>query len=82
MKYYTKEWYALMQKVNMTACYEPIPDKNYTDQDILKLYEQKLRAEIEIEHIAYDTPPSMPLEELLGDEYIRFGKFSLKIPNR
>ncbi|HHU53186.1 MAG TPA: DUF4085 family protein [Clostridiaceae bacterium] len=68
MKYYTKEWYALMQKVNMTACYEPIPDKNYTDQDILKLYEQKLRAEIEIEHIAYDTPPSMPLEELLGDE--------------
>ncbi len=68
MKYYTKEWYDLMQKIDVSACYESIPDKIYTDQDIQILYDHKLREEIEIERLAYDTPPSLSFEELFEDD--------------
>ncbi|MGI6617998.1 MAG: DUF4085 family protein [Saccharofermentanales bacterium] len=68
MKYYTKEWYALMQKINVTDCYEPIPDKVYTDRDIRILYDQQLKAEIENDRLAYDTPPCLSPEDLFGDE--------------
>ena len=34
MKYYTKEWYELMQKQNYTLGIRKVPDKFYTNEEI------------------------------------------------
>ena len=59
MKYYTKEWYALMQKQHYTSGLAVIPDKEYTDAEIRAFFEQDLQAEIENDRNIHDMPPSM-----------------------
>ena len=42
MKFYTKEWYELMQCQNYTSGLKKIPDKVYTDDDIQAFYDKDL----------------------------------------
>lgn len=46
MKFYTKEWYDLMQKTDYTTGLKAIPDKDYTDKEIRAFYESDLKKEI------------------------------------
>jgi len=41
MKYYTKEWYKLLQRIDYIEYIQMIPDKDYTDMDINALYKEK-----------------------------------------
>ena len=36
MKYYTKEWYHLMQNLNYVTDMKSVPDQEYTEEDIRK----------------------------------------------
>ena len=66
MKYYTKEWYNLMQCMDYTCGMKCIPDKEYTDADIKALYDKKLKKEIAKNRKMYNTPVPMEwLYELL-----------------
>ena len=47
MKYYTKEWYDLMQRMHFTSGMTVVADRDYTDAEIRALYEQDLEKEIE-----------------------------------
>ena len=58
MRYYTKEWYDLMQRQNYTNCLKAIPDKCYSDQEIQAFYTEDLELEIACARRCYDTPPS------------------------
>ena len=44
MKYYTKEWYELMQRQHYTSGLHKIPDKTYFDQEIQAFYDADLAA--------------------------------------
>ena len=57
MKYFTKDWYKLMQNMHYTEGFEPIEAEEFTDEDIKKLYEQKLGEWIETEKEAYEEKP-------------------------
>ncbi len=59
MKYYTKQWQQLFEYLGTIDMYEPIIDKEYTDQEIADLYEDMMDKYIEEERIAYDEPPTM-----------------------
>ena len=71
MRYYTKEWYALMQKSDITTGLAKVPDGKYTKKDIDKLFEKKFRKELRAEKKAYDTPPDLSylLDVLEGEEF-------------
>lgn len=72
MKYYTKEWYALMQKQHYTSGLMVIPDKEYTDKEIKVFFDHDLQVEIENDRRIHDTPPSIDwAEELLALEHFR-----------
>lgn len=68
MKYFTKEWYGLMQEIDYTTGYQPIEDKEYSDQEIDDLYKQALAKEIQMEESAYNSPPINMWASLLEDE--------------
>ncbi|MBQ4563092.1 MAG: DUF4085 family protein [Lachnospiraceae bacterium] len=57
MKYFTKEWYDLMQRQFSTSGLRRIPDKPYSDGEIKQFYHQQLQEEIERDRKIYDTPP-------------------------
>lgn len=57
MKYFTKEWYNLMQRLHYTLCMRAIADKDYTDADIEALYKRKLAASIRHDRKEYNNPP-------------------------
>ena len=57
MKFYTKEWYELMQRQNYTSGVKKIPDKVYTDEDIQAFYDKDLKAEIARDRKIHNTPP-------------------------
>lgn len=57
MKYFTKEWYKLMQCLDYTICMKPIADKEYSDEEIAALYDKKLKAEIARDRRQYNEPP-------------------------
>lgn len=57
MKFYTKEWYALMQSQNYTSGLKKIPDKEYTDKDIQAFYDKDLKAESARDRRIHNTPP-------------------------
>lgn len=67
MKYYTKEWYELMQKQDYTSGLQKIPDKIYTDQEIQAFYDADLITEVMNDKEIYDTPPNYDLYESLLD---------------
>ncbi|MDE7164314.1 MAG: DUF4085 domain-containing protein [Clostridiales bacterium] len=58
MKYFTKEWYNLMQQLHYTLCMRSVADKDYTDAEIEALYKRKLAASIKHDRLAYNEPPS------------------------
>lgn len=59
MKYLTKEWYNLMQRLHYTMCMRSIADKDYTDAEIETLYKRKLAASIRHARKEYNDPPHM-----------------------
>ena len=69
MKYFTKEWYDLMQRMNYTCGMKCIPDKEYTDAEIKALYDKKLKKEIAHNRKLHNTPVNMEyLYDLLEPE--------------
>ena len=65
MKYYTKEWYELMQRQHYTSGLHKIPDKTYSDQEIQAFYDADLAAEVAHDEMLYNTPPNYDLYESL-----------------
>lgn len=57
MKYFTKEWYDLMQSFHASSLYEPIPDRPYSDEEIQNMIEERLKQELEEDREGFDTPP-------------------------
>ena len=57
MKFYTKEWYELMQRMNYTTGMKKIPDKVYSDKDIQAFYDKDLKAEVARDRRIHNTPP-------------------------
>ena len=62
MRFYTKAWYRLCAEVDDTDLFEAIPDKDYTQEDILALHEQLKEAYVEEARRIYDLPPEPPLD--------------------
>ena len=72
MKFYTKEWYELMQRQNYTSGLKKIPDKVYTDEDIQEFYDKDLKAEVARDRRIHNTPPGpydWEYELLLPDRF-------------
>ena len=63
MRYHTKEYYTLMMAQGAADLYEPIIDKEYTDEDIEDLYQQAMDRYIEEEREDYDAPPVLILDD-------------------
>lgn len=57
MRFYTKEWYELMQRQDYTLCMRQIPDKEYSTKEIRAFFEKKLKSEIARDRREYNTPP-------------------------
>lgn len=57
MKYYTKEWYDLMQKLDYTCGMKKIPDKEYSTEEIKVLYDRDLKKEVASSRRMHNTPP-------------------------
>ncbi|MBR4861350.1 MAG: DUF4085 family protein [Firmicutes bacterium] len=47
MKYYTKDWYQLMQGLHYVSGMKVVPDKEYTDEEIQTFYDADLAEELE-----------------------------------
>ena len=72
MRYYTKEWYDLMQRSGQTEGLRKVPDKKYTKKEIEALYEKSLKRDLAAEKKAYDTPPDLSyLLDILDDNGFR-----------
>jgi len=56
MRYYTKEWYDLMQRQNYTCGLKKIPDKVYSDQETHAFSDRDLQAEIEHDRRIHTAP--------------------------
>ena len=67
MKYFTKEWYALMQTLDYTSGLKKIPDKVYTDDEIKVFFDHDLAAEIRHDRKLYNTAPETGIYEDLLD---------------
>ena len=63
MRYYTKEWYTLMQEIGTVDLFEPVLDKEYTDEEIEELYQDMMEKHVQEEHDLYDEPPFVITEE-------------------
>ena len=57
MKYFTKEWYGLVTRMDYTSGLKVIPDKIYSDKEIQTFYDSDLAEMIENDRIIYNTPP-------------------------
>ncbi len=64
MKYYTKEWYELMQRQHYTSGLTKIPDKIYSDQEIQAFYDHDLQKEIEHDRKFYETGSYTPADTI------------------
>ena len=69
MKYYTKEWMELAQKLDYTARLKPIEDKEYSDEEIQKLYKEEEKRYVREERECYNEPPFNFLEYLGKDNF-------------
>lgn len=67
MRFYTKEWYELMQHQDDLSGIQKIPDRNYSEQDIKAFYQQDLETEVAQERERYNTPPIWDWQEELLD---------------
>ncbi|MBE5931260.1 MAG: DUF4085 family protein [Lachnospiraceae bacterium] len=58
MRYFTKEWYDLMQRLDYTCGMKKISDKEYSTEEIRELYDRALKKEVVDARRSYNTPPS------------------------
>lgn len=75
MKYFTKEWYNLMQCLDYTICMKPIKDGAYTDEEIAAMYDKKLKTEIARDRRQYNEPPQfieMDFDNAELDDFVFF----------
>jgi len=70
MRIYTKEYYTLMMSLGIADIYEPVIDKDYTDEEIEELYQKALDKYIEEERADYDEPPKFDFDEAADPEYM------------
>ena len=54
MRYYTKEWYQLMQGLHYVSGMTVLPDKEYTEEEIRGFYDADLAEEIERDRRIYE----------------------------
>lgn len=78
MRIYTKEYYNLMMSLGVTELYEPVIDKDYTDEEIEELYQRALDRYIEEDRADYDEPPELTFDEDDDPEYIEMLKEELE----
>lgn len=79
MKYYTKEWYSLLEKQFYTSGLKKIPDKIYTNKEIRDFYNRELKKEIDIDRRIYDTPSTFGYhDKLLKPDTFNPGNFLFK----
>ncbi len=64
MKYYTKEWYQLMQRLHYTSGLTKIPDKIYSEQEIQAFYDHDLQKEITHDRKFYETGSYTPADTI------------------
>ena len=69
MRIYTKEYYTLMMSLGEADLYEPVIDKEYSDEEIEELYQKALDKYIEEERADYDEPPEFDFDESADPEY-------------
>lgn len=69
MKYYTKEWYELMQRTDYTLCMKAVKDKPYTDADIKALYNRDLKKELAEAEADHNTPPSFDVADFSDENF-------------
>ncbi len=67
MKYYTKEWYELLQQQHYTSGLKKVPDKMYSNQEIQAFYDADLDEEVNNDIKIYNTPPDYSWAEHLLD---------------
>ena len=70
MRYYTKEYYTLMMALGVADMYEPVIDKEYSDEEIEELYQKALDNYVEELRASYDEPPEFDFDEAADPEYI------------
>lgn len=78
MRFYTKEYYTLMMSLGAAELYEPVVDKDYTDEEIEELYCRALDKYIEEERASYDEPPELSFDEDDDPEFIEMLKAELE----
>lgn len=68
MRFYTKEWYTLDSQLGMAEMFEPVIDKEYSDEEFSQLYQAVRDMYIEEERAEYDEPPlDLSEAEDIGD---------------
>ena len=78
MRYYTKEYYTLMMSLGVAEMYEPVIDKEYSNEEIEELYQKALDKYIEEERASYDEPPEFDFDEDDDPEYREMMKAELE----
>lgn len=70
MRYFTKEWYSLMDSLGTAEMFEPVIDKDYTDEEIENLYQDMMEKYVQEERDSYDEPPCMVIdpEDMIDEE--------------
>lgn len=63
MRVYTKEWHELSDYLAAVDEFEPIEDKDYSDEDIERLHQKALEKYLKEERELYDEPPYFDLKE-------------------
>jgi len=63
MRYYTKEWYRLMQISGISEQFRPVEDKEYTDEEFRDLYNTLREQYVDEELIDYNEPPFFDADE-------------------
>lgn len=83
MRIYTKEYYTLMMSLDVAELYEPVIDREYSDEEIEELYQKALDRHIEEERADYDEPPVLDIDDLEDPEALEFFRMeSLEYENR
>ena len=83
MRIYTKEYYTLMMSLDVAELYEPVIDKEYSDEEIEELYQKALDRHIEEERADYDEPPVLDIDDIEDPEALEFFRMeSLEYENR
>ena len=63
MRYHTKEYYRLFMALDAADSYEPIIDRDYSDEEIEELYQKASDRYIEEERADYDEPPALMFDD-------------------